>query len=158
MKWLFIIPVVLTFIIVIHFIYQGHLSQQGTAKGLIDQQLAPCPSSPNCICTEYKDDKSHYLAPITLKSSDNTSAIEESAQIIARMGGAVSMQTDTYLSATFTSSLFKFIDDVEVRWDQTQQQLHIRSASRVGHHDALTNKKRVETFFSEWQKRTPLAP
>jgi uncharacterized protein (DUF1499 family) len=158
MKWLFIIPTVLTILIILHFIHQSSLSQQGSAKGLINQKLAPCPSSPNCICTEFEEDKSHYLPPITLTSSDNSSAIEESAQIIARMGGVVSMQTDTYLSATFTSSLFKFVDDVELRWDQTQQQLHIRSASRVGHHDALANKMRVETFLEEWKKRTLSAP
>ncbi|MDQ6965890.1 MAG: DUF1499 domain-containing protein, partial [Mariprofundaceae bacterium] len=53
---------------------------------------------------------------------------------------------DDYLHATFTSRLFRFVDDVELHRDAASGVVHIRSASRVGHSDFGVNRKRVEVI------------
>ena len=60
------------------------------------------------------------------------------------MGGNVQVESCDYLAATFTSAIFKFVDDLEIRIDSTQEVIHIRSASRVGYSDMGVNKKRTE--------------
>ena len=60
------------------------------------------------------------------------------------MGGIIQVESDNYLAVTFTSAIFKFVDDLEIRIDSTQKVIHIRSASRVGYSDMGVNKKRTE--------------
>jgi len=63
------------------------------------------------------------------------------AAIIAT-GGTITREQDGYISATYMSKIFKFIDDVEVR-DAGAGIIHVRSASRVGFSDRGVNRKRV---------------
>jgi uncharacterized protein (DUF1499 family) len=65
-------------------------------------------------------------------------------KVIQEMGGQVLIERDSYIAATFTSTLFKFVDDVEIRIDSSHNIIHIRSASRVGYSDMGVNKKRTE--------------
>jgi uncharacterized protein (DUF1499 family) len=60
------------------------------------------------------------------------------------MGGSVQVEHDSYLAATFTSSIFGFVDDLEIRVDSERKTIHLRSASRVGHGDGGVNRKRTE--------------
>ena len=57
---------------------------------------------------------------------------------------------DRVLRATYTSRIFRFVDDVELRVDTTKGLVHIRSASRVGHDDLEANPKRVERIRADW--------
>ena len=65
------------------------------------------------------------------------------AQIISDLGGKIAIQNDHYIAATFTSLVFRFVDDFEVRLDTEQRLIHFRSASRVGTSDFGVNRKRV---------------
>ena len=57
---------------------------------------------------------------------------------------AIISQEDNYLHATFTSKLFRFVDDVELLLDGDK--VHVRSVSRVGYSDLGANRKRVEAI------------
>ena len=60
------------------------------------------------------------------------------------MGGDIQAEDDNYIAATFSSAIFGFVDDLEIRVDLTDKMIHIRSASRVGHGDAGVNEKRAD--------------
>jgi len=60
------------------------------------------------------------------------------------MGGSIQAENDNYLAATFTPSIFRFVDDLEIRFDADRKMIHMRSASRVGYSDRGINKKRIE--------------
>lgn len=60
------------------------------------------------------------------------------------MEGNIETESDSYIAVTFTSSFFGFVDDLEIRIDQSHDAIHVRSASRVGYSDRGVNKKRVE--------------
>jgi uncharacterized protein (DUF1499 family) len=51
---------------------------------------------------------------------------------------------DHYLHAEFTSLIFRFVDDVEFLHDPASSQIHVRSASRIGHSDLGVNRARIE--------------
>jgi len=126
----------------VYFFYLGFKSQSGTAPGIVDSKLTPCSDKPNCICTEYPNHKLHYTNAL----SHNQLNIKNITNAIESTGGVISIREDNYIAATYTSSLFKYVDDFELRIDADNDLIHIRSASRVGHSDMGVNLKRIEKF------------
>ena len=122
--------------IVVTFFLLGLKSQKGKAPGLVDGHLAPPSSAPNCVSSEVDVQPEKKVAPL------NGSLDQIKAAIIAT-GGTITSETDSYLSATYMSKLFKFVDDVEIRHEK-EDIWHIRSASRVGFSDRGVNRRRVE--------------
>lgn len=114
------------------------------AQGLVAGLLAKCPNKPNCVCSEQKDDASHYITPIVIHQLSTVDALALLKKSILEMGGTLQVERDNYLAATFTSAIFKFVDDLEIRIDSTRKVIHIRSASRVGYSDMGVNKKRAD--------------
>lgn len=145
---LFVIPRILT-------ANQGH--EENKAPGLVNGQLQKCPDRPNCINSEYLDDAAHYLPPLEIPALSKAQVLAAAKKIIIRMDGKITFEQatdkDNYLAATFTSSLFRFVDDFELRLDHTTQKLHIRSASRSGYSDFGVNKRRVETFSKQFKEQ-----
>jgi uncharacterized protein (DUF1499 family) len=122
----------------------GHNSKSGQAPGLVSGALAPCPDKPNCVSSEAGEDADHRIAPLDYSGADAAEAWSAIQQVIQELGGEVTVVEDEYLAATFTSSLFKFVDDVECRLDAWKNQIQLRSASRVGHSDLGVNRNRAE--------------
>lgn len=133
MRLLFLIPaVILTGMILLSL-----LSQRGKAKGLVDGRLAPLPSKPNCVSSELGTDDHKQVKPLPADKDRLKDAI-------ARTGGTITSESDDYISATYTSGLMRFVDDVEFRRDGDIWQ--VRSASRVGQSDMGANRKRVKAI------------
>ncbi len=130
--------------IIILFILMGILSQKGEAPGLIDGRLAEPGTKPNVVCSEADTQSERAIAPIQGNVADVARAIEAT-------GGTITARSDDYLSATYMSQIFKFIDDVEIRRDGDVCQ--IRSGSRVGYSDRGVNRKRVETIRRAMQTK-----
>ncbi|RLA63173.1 MAG: DUF1499 domain-containing protein [Epsilonproteobacteria bacterium] len=103
-----------------------------------------CPKKPNCYSSAEAIDSDNYFFPITIKEPKLV-AFEKSLKIIAKMGGKVITQKKYYIHATFTSSIFRFIDDLEV-YTGDQDIVQIKSSSRMGHSDLGVNKKRLSDF------------
>ena len=70
------------------------------------------------------------------------------------MGGRIRAEETGYLAGTFTSSIFRFVDDLEVRIDSDRNTVHLRSASRVGRSDLGANRKRVERLKASFHSST----
>ena len=119
------------------------LSESGPLPQDKNSILAPCPDKPNCVCSEYKEDIQHFIAPLTISSKKLPRAMEHIKISIKSLGGQIQTENNAYLAATFSSSFFGFIDDVEFRIDAENELVHIRSAARSGHSDFGVNKKRV---------------
>lgn len=109
--------------------------------GLINGQLRPCPPTPNCVCSEWKVEGA-FVEPLGYSTSANN-AWDTIKKTINKTGGNIVSEQNTYLHATYQTPLLRFIDDVEIRLDERQKLIHIRSASRVGRSDMGTNRKRV---------------
>ena len=113
-------------------------SKNGAAPGLANGALSPCPSSPNCVSSEAGTPESHAVPALPL------SAWAALPGVIEAEGGDIVATGDAYIVATFRTSLFGFVDDVEFRL--AEDAVHVRSASRVGHSDMGANAKRVEAL------------
>ena len=135
----FVISVIV--LICVLFFLMGLKSQKGKAKGLISGHLAEPGSAPNSVSSEIDVQPEKKVAPLHGTLSGIKTAITAT-------GGTITSETDSYLSATYMSKIFKFVDDVEIRHDKDNI-WHIRSASRVGYSDRGVNKKRVEAIRSK---------
>jgi len=129
---------VVTLLVLAMFFLLGLKSQKGKARGLVNGHLAEPNAAPNCVSSEIDVQPEKKVAP--LHGTMNT--IKDA---IIATGGTITSESDTYLSATYMSKIFKFVDDVEIRHDK-EDIYHIRSASRVGYSDRGVNRKRVEAI------------
>ena len=150
MKLLMIVLVIGFVLITVGIWWIARSSQHGSPPGLVNGKLAPCPQRPNCITSETFPDRIDYIAPINTEAISADVAFDTYQQALKNLGGEVSFTEQNYLAATFTSALFGFVDDVEVRQDSQSHQLHYRSASRVGHYDFGANRKRLRLLFDEY--------
>ncbi len=140
MKIMALIVVGLLALALAGFVFLGLRSQAGAPPGLQGGRLAPCPTSPNCVSTEPGATEPN-AAPLPPDVWSRIPAAVES------LGGETRTVTDDYIAATFTSRVFRFVDDVEFR--RAGDAVHVRSASRVGHSDMGVNAKRVEALRAE---------
>jgi len=117
---------------------------------LVDGRLRACPKSPNCVSSE-SDDTSSRVEPLTFKGPPEK-AWGDLKETIQELGGKIQEEHDGYLWATFTSRVFRFVDDVEFRMVSTDGIIHVRSGARVGYSDLGVNRRRVEklrTIFNQ---------
>jgi len=57
-------------------------------------------------------------------------------------------EDEAYLRYEFTSLLMRFVDDVELLFDDDAKTIHFRSASRTGYGDFGVNRNRMEQIRS----------
>jgi uncharacterized protein (DUF1499 family) len=122
--------------------------------GINNNELAPCPESPNCVSSQAHDEK-HYIEPINFAGTQQE-AHDRLLQILEseKRTKMLTVQ-ENYIRVEFTSVLFRFVDDVEFYFPEEQAEetvIHIRSASRVGYSDLGANRKRIERIRSEFYK------
>lgn len=122
----------------------GVISRSGKAPVLVGGSLAKCPDTPNCVCSEQKNDATYFIDPIPLPQDITFDPLSILKNVVRGIGGTIRTENDHYFAATFSSAIFGFVDDLEVRIDSTQKVVHIRSASRVGYGDSGVNRKRTE--------------
>jgi len=109
---------------------------------LVDGRLRACPKSPNCVSSE-GDNTSSRVEPLTFQGPPEK-AWGDLKETIREMGGKIQEEHDGYLWTTFTTRLFRFVDDVEFRMVSSDGIIHVRSGSRVGYSDLGVNRRRVE--------------
>jgi len=143
----------LVVLVIAAFAVMGYQSRSGAAPGLQGGHLAACPDRPNCVSSETPEDKAHFIAPLNIPAEDGAAARAALARIIAAMGGRITVDGNDYLAATFTSRVFGFVDDLEIRIDSEGGLVHMRSASRVGYSDRGVNRKRIERLRKMFDKR-----
>lgn len=145
MIWLLNIIQVLLLVGLIAYVAMAMQSQKSPEDlGLQQGLLRPCPASPNCVCSEQHSQSSEQHAVAPIKASFG--AWKKLTNIIIELGGEIQQDDGSYLHAIFTSPVFRYVDDVELRLDEDQGLIHIRSASRVGRSDFGANRKRVENI------------
>jgi uncharacterized protein (DUF1499 family) len=119
--------------------------KQPTNLGVQSGQLAPCPSTPNCVSSQSQDAE-HKIEPLTYNSSPAEAIANLKTVIKSLPKTKIITETENYLYAEFTSALMGFVDDVEFYLDEGAKTIHVRSASRLGQSDLGVNRKRIETI------------
>ena len=117
----------------------------------MEQRFAPCPESPNCVLS-FATDELHAIDPLPLPADDPMGALRDVVASFPRT--KIVVEDGDYLHVTFTSLVFRFVDDVEFRIDREADVIHVRSASRVGYGDMGVNRRRVESIRERLKERS----
>lgn len=117
-------------------------SGSADGPGLGEGRLRPCPPKPNCVCSEMTD-QAHLVSPIAVAAEDWPLIQDTARRAVEKLGGRVERADEYYLWATFRSRIFRFVDDLELRFDEAEKVVHLRSAARLGYSDFGVNRKRV---------------
>ena len=118
------------------------VSGSADGPGLREGRLRPCPPKPNCVCSEMTDE-AHLVPPVAVKAEDWPRIQELAHRAVEELGGRVERADEKYLWATFRSRIFRFVDDLELRFDEAEKVVHLRSAARLGYSDFGVNRNRV---------------
>ena len=111
--------------------------------GVKEGRLAPCKSSPNCVSSQADPaDREHSIAPIAFKG--DVAALRRAVESMPR--ATVIRQEGNYLYAEYRTRLLRYVDDLELYYDEKAGLVHVRSASRLGRRDFGVNRARVEVL------------
>ncbi len=106
------------------------------------EQLGDCLKKPNCQGSQ--SSRANQRVDALAITSDANKALPTATAAIIELGGKVVLQQQNYLHATFKTPVMGYTDDVELLLDTDKNELHIRSASRLGKSDLGANKKRID--------------
>ncbi|MGK7942729.1 MAG: DUF1499 domain-containing protein [Crocosphaera sp.] len=120
--------------------------------GVSNQQLLPCPSTPNCVNSQNKDAE-HSIEALSYQGNGKEAIAELKTIINQQERTKIIAETDNYLYAQFTTHWMGFVDDVEFYVNENQGIIDVRSASRLGESDLGLNRQRIEQIREEFKQR-----
>ncbi len=116
-------------------------------------ELAPCPSSPNCVSTQEKRRRKR-MQPIPFFQEPIAAKVRLKNLMTTYSRVTLIEEKEYYLHYEFKTKLGKFIDDVEFLFDKKTKQIHFRSASRKGWGDFGKNKRRMKKIRKDFKNNT----
>jgi len=139
----------------VSFLMMTFLSCAGTrpeSLGVTEGRLAPCPSSPNCVCSD-DGGTGRGVAAIELAMAAEKAwpIVVDTVYEMART--TVIRDEDGYLHAEAASAVFGYVDDLELQLRAKHKEIAARSASRTGWWDLGANKRRVESLREKLVER-----
>jgi uncharacterized protein (DUF1499 family) len=110
-----------------------------------DGKLASCDGvGPHCVSSTSRE-AGRYVAPIRFSGSSAAAQQAMSKIVGGFVGAKIVEQSPGYIHAEFTSTLLRFVDDVELVFADSQP-IQVRSSSRIGYYDFGANRARVEAL------------
>jgi uncharacterized protein (DUF1499 family) len=154
MKYIFIIILLLAAFVSIRYFMPtlGTKAVAGVSKKEGQSFLADCPDTPNCQGSE-SSRQSQQVERFAV-TKDPSQSIATLAKIVEGIKGMELVQFDErYLHATATTSLMQYVDDIEFLLSDDNQNIQVRSASRMGKADLGANAKRIELLRTASQNK-----
>ncbi len=116
---------------------------------LVDGRLRPCPETPNCVSSESGTPTAKLVTPFP--APGGRADMARLASVVSAWPRTVIVTNDgDYMHAESKSLIWRFVDDVEFRFDSVASVIQVRSASRLGRSDLGVNRKRVEGLRATW--------
>ena len=115
-------------------------------------ELPPCPPSPNCVCS-VDSDAAHSTPPFSTANQPDAAWAALKLVLAEEPRMRVVTETTNYLHLECRTPLFRFVDDLEFLLAEDGTKIHVRSASRAGHSDLGTNRRRVENLRLRYADR-----
>ena len=137
-SWLVLGPIFLVFVLW-RWMPRGEAPDLGVHEG----RLAPCPASPNAVSSQTESPE-HRIDPLPAHGNPTEALKRCRAACLAEPGTRLVSETNDYLRLEVVTRWWRFIDDLECLYDPVSNVIHVRSASRIGHSDLGTNRRRIE--------------
>lgn len=111
--------------------------------------LAPCPSSPNCVSSQADPtDSTHYIEPFSYTGTLDEAREQLLSALNNTPGITLMTEQDAYIYVEARTPTMGFVDDLEFVFDDDEKVIHVRSAARMGQGDLGNNRARMEAIRS----------
>ena len=118
-----------------------------TADAPLDPIFSRIPSSPNCVSSlAPPEDRRHHVAPLMVPGDAAARRERLRAALLSLPGVRIVRDEPFHLRAECASRLMRWVDDVDLAWDDAADVVHVRSASRTGWWDLGVNRRRIEAL------------
>lgn len=120
--------------------------------GVDHNKLREIPTKPNAVSTETRQaDKLIKALPLKQTLGESKAAMKEA---LASYGGIeVKKEEKNYIYAVATTATLKFHDDIEIYFDEDNNRVQYRSASRAGYSDGGLNRARYDHIAAAYENR-----
>jgi uncharacterized protein (DUF1499 family) len=129
-------------VFVAYFAYLSWSTRHGEIGDASERNIRPCQNKPNCVSSVDSRER-HRIEPLPRK--DGATPADDWQRLIravTEIGGEIRVDDGHYLHAVFSSTLFRFRDDLEALMEENH--ISLRSASRAGTSDLGVNRKRID--------------
>lgn len=109
------------------------------------------PGTPNYISSMASNPERH-VEPLPIKGDPDTAWQTLQEIVSSQPRTKVIHSSSSELHAEVTSRFFGFVDDLIFILDGEENQIHLRSSSRVGYSDMGANAERIHQLRSKWEK------
>lgn len=155
-SWALFLIVVIPVLAVGGLVMLASRSARATPQvGLRDGHLLSLPASPNAVSSEPGTREDARVDPLPMHGDEEETRAALGLLLRSEPRVTIEEEHEGYLHAVFASRLFGFRDDLELRIDEDESLVHVRSASRVGRSDLGANRARVERLRELWDQRRP---
>ena len=96
--------------------------------------LNVCSNSNNCVLESWKVNNANESFKQLIDILENTPRVK-----------IINIEDD-YLHALATSRVMKYVDDIEIKKNEKENILKVKSKSRIGFYDLGVNKRRINTL------------
>ncbi len=121
-------------------------------KGMAEDRLKPCPDSPNCVSSLAKKDEQR-IAPMRYGGDRATARLRLLSALSQLDNAEILEDTPRYLRVAVTSAVLRFVDDVTFFFDDENELIQMRSASRSGYYDFGANRRRLEGIRALYEQQ-----
>ncbi len=113
--------------------------------------FSPCPDKPNCV-SSFAEDEDHRIDSLAIAGPADTAWVDLRAHLDATKRVEIVTSSEGYIHAVYTSAFMRYRDDVEFLLRPSQNEIAVRSASRVGYGDMGANRARIEALRESLSK------
>ncbi|MBM7094472.1 DUF1499 domain-containing protein [Bacillus sp. H-16] len=112
-----------------------------------------CPKNRrNCVSSLDGEAKKHATDPLPYTGSGEK-ALQKLHDLLRETNDCEVVRSESYyLHCVFKTIILRFKDDVEFIINETNEVIDVRSASRIGHYDFETNRKRIEEIRQQFSE------
>ncbi|MGQ0700007.1 MAG: DUF1499 domain-containing protein [Panacagrimonas sp.] len=114
--------------------------------------LAPCDGGPHCVSSE-ETAADRKVEPLRYagKREDAWKRLEAVLKAMPRT--KLVANTPDYVHAEVTTSIMRYVDDVEFVFATKEPRIDVRSSSRIGYYDFKANRERVDAIRAAFEKK-----
>jgi len=113
--------------------------------------LPDCGLFPNCVTSQLTEG-GKAVAPLR---ATKLQWLQLKQWVATQQDWTITTDSGDFVQAVVTTPLMRFRDDVQMRFIEDADLIHVRSSSRLGISDMGTNRRRVEMLRSQLQAEQP---
>lgn len=116
-----------------------------------DGMLASCDGPPRCVSSQSQDAKRH-VEPLHYSGKREDARRHLIAVLAAEPGFRLITSSADYIHVEATTSIMRYVDDLEFVFSPKLAVIDVRSSSRIGYYDFKANRERVEKIRAAFEK------